>query len=296
MKFFSPAKINLFLKVWNRRPDGFHNLVTWCRTVHLGDDLCVSQSYKDLLICNIHELETKDNLIWRVTHLFREYTGIRSSVCWSLHKRIPLQAGLGGGSSNAATALFALNHLFQTQLSDAELAHLGAQVGMDIPFFFSLGSAFAYHRGEQCVAYPLQDQDDSYVLYFSNQGVVTKQAFSHLLDSDMDVTMPMFFENDLEKAVFRFRPDLRDKKKYLERIWSPFKAQVMMSGSGATIFVRYTKSNLPPELYTQLQHLIQTSQGVEVSTINRDTGLWYVRSDVVEELPFTTYDKVTCLG
>lgn len=292
MKFFSPAKINLFLKILNRRSDGFHNLLTWCRTLCLGDELSVVQSYKDVLISNVQELNDKDNLVWRATQQFREYTGITSCVSWILLKKIPLRAGLGGGSSNAATALFALNRLFQTRLSNVVLAQLGARVGMDVPFFFSKGSAFAYQRGERCIEYPLQDRDDRYVLYFSDQGVMTQQAFAYLTVADMEGSVPVFFENDLEKAVFRFRKDLLDKKTYLKRIWSPFKAQVMMTGSGSTIFVRYQKSKLSSKLNAQAQYLIRASRGLEVTTINRNFE-WYTNPNVGKQKAIVTYDKVT---
>lgn len=275
MKQFSPAKINLFLKVWGRKADGFHLLSTWFRTLLFGDDLSLSLAPQDQLCCNVPSLISQDNLIWKATYLFRKYTNIRSPVCWSLKKRIPLQSGLGGGSSNAATALFMLNQLFQTNLSEETLAQYGKVLGADVPAFFSLGSAFGDHKGDECITLSLQDHADRYVLYFSNQGVSTKQAFAGLLPSDLTKTKPTFFQNDLERSVFRFRADLKNKKTFLERIWSPFQANVMLSGSGATFFVRYSMNELTEEQNLQINKLIRDTRGILVRTINRTPGTWY---------------------
>ena len=167
MHFFSPAKLNIFLQLLGKRDDGFHEIVTRYQAVAFGDQLSLSVSSCDSLhVVNSPQLETPNNSVWKSTELFRQYTGITDPVTWRIVKHIPIGSGLAGGSSNAATALFALNKLFQTGLSEEEMRSLAKYVGMDTPFFFSSGSALGFGRGEEIVS--LEDNVlDKYVLYLS---------------------------------------------------------------------------------------------------------------------------------
>ncbi|EPP34652.1 4-(cytidine 5'-diphospho)-2-C-methyl-D-erythritol kinase [Chlamydia ibidis] len=281
MEFFSPAKLNLFLKVFGKKSNGFHEIITRYQTINFGDTLSLSLGDIDRLMSNLPALENSDNLIWKSLKLFRQVTGITTPVVWQLYKRIPLGAGLGGGSSNAATALFALNSLFKTNLSVDVLQDLGKSIGMDVPLFFSSGSSIGIGQGDHILPNSVQLEEENYVLYFSKEGVNTKLAFSQLLPSDYagNVKDAMFYsgDNDLEKSVFRFRPDLKAKKEELERIWSPFHSYVMMSGTGATLFVRYPKK-LEEDLITRktISKIIQKTQGILANAIHRTNPCWYI--------------------
>ncbi|WP_108896995.1 4-(cytidine 5'-diphospho)-2-C-methyl-D-erythritol kinase [Chlamydia serpentis] len=136
MEYFSPAKLNLFLKIWGKRSDGFHELTTFYQTIDFGDILSLTSSAKDSLISNVDELVSPSNLIWKSLAIFRRETQILQPVSWTLNKSVPLGAGLGGGSSNAATALYALNEHFQTNIPTATLQLWAQEIGSDVPFFF----------------------------------------------------------------------------------------------------------------------------------------------------------------
>lgn len=263
MKFFSPAKLNVFLRVLGKRPDGFHELFTRYQAINFGDTLELELSSQDRLECNHNELNKSSNLIWKSTQLFRSITHIHTPVCWRLHKQIPLQAGLGGGSSNAATALFALNLLFSTNIPVTVLQTLSQDIGMDVPFFFSCGAALGTGRGE--IIENTSPIDQGIVLYLSSPGVSTRQAFSSIVSSDYGCYKNA--GNDLEVPVFRLRPDLKEKKELLERIWSPFQGKVGLSGTGATLFVCYPK-------YVKPNLLIKTSGGIPVTPLLRGEQ-WY---------------------
>lgn len=275
--FFSPAKVNLFLKVLHKRPDGFHELCTLMQSIDFGDILTLESSPKDCLSCNILSLESSENFIWKSLELFRRETGILQPVKWNLKKRIPLKAGLGGGSSNAATALYALNFYFQAQLPLKTLQDLAAEIGSDVPFFFSSGTALGYGRGERVASCEGIAENESYVLYFSSEGVTgvtTEDAYKSLVPSDFSTehSFNNCKENDLEKAVFRFRKDLLEKKLQLQKLWKPYGGHVLMSGSGGTLFVRY---NATPHREQETSKLIEHTRGIPARKLNKELTQWY---------------------
>ncbi|MFZ5449180.1 MAG: 4-(cytidine 5'-diphospho)-2-C-methyl-D-erythritol kinase [Thermodesulfobacteriota bacterium] len=146
-----PAKVNLYLRVVGRRPDGYHELVTVMQPLTLADELAVTMSGEGIrLECDSPELPTgPENLVWRAARLFQEETGEKSGVLLSLNKRIPVAAGLGGGSSDAAGTLLALNQLSDRPLPKARLHHLAGLLGADVPFFLSREPAVGRGIGTQ---------------------------------------------------------------------------------------------------------------------------------------------------
>lgn len=146
----SPAKINLFLEVTDKRPDGFHNIDSVFLEIDLADRLTVKPAEELISVeCGYPGIpHGPDNLIVRAVELLREAAGVRKGATFLLEKHIPMGAGLGGGSSNAAAALRLANELWNTGLSDSELAALGAKIGSDIPFFFHGGTCLCRGRGE----------------------------------------------------------------------------------------------------------------------------------------------------
>ena len=138
----SPAKINLFLRVLHRRQDGFHDLASLMQTVDLSDTIHFRLGEEDGLTCTNERLPTDNsNLILKAADLFRRKTGINQGLVAYLEKRIPMEAGLGGGSSNAATPLWAFNSLCGSPATEAELVSWGAELGSDVAFFLSHGTA-----------------------------------------------------------------------------------------------------------------------------------------------------------
>jgi len=147
----APAKINLSLRILGKRPDGFHELETLMVPIGLADEIEIvhSPGHGISLTCNDPEIPTDSgNLCVKAVELFREETGIAHGVAISLMKRIPNGAGLGGGSSDAASVLNGLNALFDEPLVHEELALLAASLGSDIPFFLHDGPALCKGRGE----------------------------------------------------------------------------------------------------------------------------------------------------
>ena len=152
--FFSPSKLNLFFLIIDKRPDGYHQISSLLQAIDLGDTLHIDLAADDEMRCSDARLPTdRRNLVIKARDLFRAKLAEKrekSDFCAHifLDKKVPMEAGLGGGSSNAATTLWALNHLLKSPFTDDELAQMGSEIGSDIPFFFSSGSALCSGRGE----------------------------------------------------------------------------------------------------------------------------------------------------
>lgn len=157
MQVWCPAKVNLYLRVVGRRPDGYHELVTVMQPLTLADALTVTLAGEGITLkCDRPELpQGEENLVWRAARQFQEETGLTKGVRLSLSKRIPVAAGLGGGSSDAAGALLALNELTGKPLSQDRLHRLASRLGADVPFFLGRGSAVGRGTGTQLSAVTL---------------------------------------------------------------------------------------------------------------------------------------------
>jgi 4-diphosphocytidyl-2-C-methyl-D-erythritol kinase len=145
------AKINLTLDVLGRRADGYHELATVMQTVDLYDTICLTETADEQvhISCDRPELSNAENLAARAAQLVRQRLAIRQGVLLELHKRIPMAAGLGGGSSDAAATLLALRQWWQLPLSADDLLEMAATLGSDVPFFLSGGLALCEGRGER---------------------------------------------------------------------------------------------------------------------------------------------------
>jgi 4-diphosphocytidyl-2-C-methyl-D-erythritol kinase len=152
-----PAKVNLYLRVVGRRPDGYHEVVTVMQPLTLTDALTVALAGEGIsLTCDRLDLpQGEKNLVWRAARLFQEEAGLKQGVLLRLRKRIPIAAGLGGGSSDAAGALLALNELVGKPLSQERLHRLASRLGADVPFFLSRGPAVGRGTGTQLSAVTL---------------------------------------------------------------------------------------------------------------------------------------------
>src|SRR5437588_4838865 len=150
MQILAPAKINLLLRILNRRPDGFHEIETLIALISLYDKIDIEKQNRWIdFSCDDPTLSTgDDNLVVRAAKLFLEHAKIKSGLSIKLQKKIPHGAGLGGGSSDAAATLRGLNRLFEADLSRNELSKLGSQIGSDVPFFLFESAATGKGRGE----------------------------------------------------------------------------------------------------------------------------------------------------
>lgn len=155
MELRAYAKINLTLEVLGRREDGYHEVATILQNVSLYDTLYIQPSTLLELTCSHAGLEGEDNLVWRAASHLRKLTDVEQGARVHLEKRIPAAMGLGGGSSDAAAALVGLSRLWNLQVPPKELSGIAAELGSDVPFFLSGGTAKAEGRGEQVTAIPV---------------------------------------------------------------------------------------------------------------------------------------------
>jgi len=149
LKYLAPAKINLVLEVLGKRPDGYHEIHSLVQAISLCDILSFGLADVISLECSEPSLQTFDNLVVQAAELLREVSGCQRGVRIKLEKRIPWGAGLGGGSSDAATTLLTLNKLWELKLATSDLVELAARLGSDVPFFIHGGAALIEGRGEK---------------------------------------------------------------------------------------------------------------------------------------------------
>jgi 4-diphosphocytidyl-2-C-methyl-D-erythritol kinase len=245
LRLFSPAKINLFLRVVSKRPDGYHELSSVFQAISLGDTLSIELHDRDQLTCRDPLLPVDDsNLVLKAIRLFRRKTNTEVFFKVHLDKRIPTQAGLGGGSSNGATALWACNQLTGLNLPLSTLAEWGGEIGSDIPFFFSQGTAYCTGRGESVHHLPPLAGRSLWIIK-PPEGLSTPEVYGRLnlknsirdklLDNDLEEFLSgcLTFYNDLEPPAFELSPKLKELKKSL--IEGGFET-VLMTGSGSAFF------------------------------------------------------------
>ena len=245
MQLSAPAKVNLSFEIKGRRADGFHEIETIMTPISLADRLTIERAGDEGRIdfsCDDSSLPVgDDNLVVRAAKLFRDRAGITGSIAIALEKKIPHGAGLGGGSSDAASTLLGLNELFETGLPSEGLMKLAAQLGSDVPFFIARSAAVCRGRGELVTPIPL-DAKFPLLLLKPDFGVPTPWAYGRWKESrplpGVDYSPQEFggikFVNDLERPVFEKFIFLARLKSWLRQ--QPEVAVALMSGSGSTVF------------------------------------------------------------
>lgn len=243
MKFLAPAKVNLSLRVLRRRDDGFHDIETLMVPISIFDTLEIERQTSGGLqfTCSDAALPTGDeNLAVRAARLFCGKFGCEPHVSITLKKEIPHGAGLGGGSSDAATVLLALDQLFETNVPRKELSELAAELGSDVPFFIQQSAAWCRGRGE--IVEPCAMPSLPLLLIKPPFGVPTLWAYKNWRDS-LEIPSVHYaaqpfawgeLVNDLERPVFEKYLQLAELKNWL--LAQPETAGALMSGSGATVF------------------------------------------------------------
>jgi len=272
----SYAKINLTLDVLGKRADGYHELATVMQTVDLSDTLCLTMTDDESVrvICSRPELNNDDNLALRAAQAVRQRLALTQGLTIELHKRIPIAAGLGGGSSNAATVLLALQAWWQLPLSTMDMLTIAASLGSDVPFFLSGGLALCEGRGERVT--PLAAHWPAsmrwLLLVKPSISVSTAAVFRSLAVHDyadgarsraacralqaMDELDPNDLHNSLERGVLEEYPAVAQAKADMLRAGAPY---VRLSGSGPTLFAPFPDLSLA----ARTQQLLR-AQGYEV--------------------------------
>jgi len=262
----SPAKVNVFFNVLRKREDGFHEISSLYQAIDLQDTLRLSVSEKDSFFCSDPSLPVNEtNLVTKALALFRKKTG--STTCFSifLEKRIPICAGLGGGSSNAATALWAFAALTEMNVSRETFMSWGAELGSDVPFFFSSGSALASGRGEM-----LEDVSPLISAPFwvvkPGEGLSTPAVYAaHRCTQGKKTGL----YNDLEEAAFFLSPSLEVLKKSLLEFGFD---TVVLSGSGTAFFC------LPSNTFPSFEEFKRKFSSLDVffvKPLQRKHPAWY---------------------
>lgn len=250
LSLLSPAKLNLFLHITGRRSDGYHQLQTLFQLLDWGDDLqfTANRSGEITLDTDAQDIPTDSNLVMRAARLLQRGTAGAHIV---LRKRIPTGAGLGGGSSNAATTLLALNHLWDLQLPRSELLAMGAQLGADVPVFVGGHTAWAEGIGE--ILTPVDLPERWYLIAVPDCHVATAEIFSHrqLTRNSIPIKMATFFEgnsrNDCQPLVRMLYPQVDKALKVLENF-----GEARLTGTGACAFISFDDAARAKEVREQL--------------------------------------------
>lgn len=264
------AKINWTLEILGKRTDGYHELRTLLQTVSLADELVFSTIEQGIeIVCDHPEIPTDEtNLVYRAAKMFSELTGINRGLRIVIKKNIPAAAGLGGGSSNAAVTLIALQKMWGIELATEDLFALGSKLGADVPFFFMGGTCLGIGRGDE--VYPLTDINPGHLLLvnpgtsvptrevyanlppeLTKHGVITKMPLS--LDTAYASITTQYrqirLQNDLEISAFRLYPKLVEVGDALSGLKA---AKVLMSGSGSTFFAIFETETLRSAAQSEL--------------------------------------------
>ncbi|MBH5328323.1 4-(cytidine 5'-diphospho)-2-C-methyl-D-erythritol kinase [Eikenella sp. S3360] len=262
--FPAPAKLNLDLRITGRRPDGYHLLESIFRLISLCDTVWLLPRRDSQII--LHNpaggIPPEQDLSHRAARLLQQFSGSLQGVEIWLDKRIPSGGGLGGGSSDAATVLLALNHLWQTAVPPEQLHRLGLSLGADVPFFLFGQSAFAQGIGE--ILHPIALPEQWYVVVRPNAHVSTPKIFAHpdLTRNSPPCPNPGFeqlqpFRNDMQAVVLAEYPSVAAAFRLLQDYGTP-----QMTGSGACLFIacatqgeaEYIHSRLPENLASWCVH------------------------------------------
>jgi 4-diphosphocytidyl-2-C-methyl-D-erythritol kinase len=263
----SPAKVNLRLEVLKKRADGYHELRTILQKITLHDVLHFSLKKErgiSIKTTHPHLPVGKRNLVYQAVQSILNKSDYKGGVFIEIEKRIPLGSGMGGGSSNAATSLKAMNQLLRVNLSKKELMGLGLEIGADVPFFFSEGAAIVTGIGERLKKIELPGL--WYVLIYPNFEVSTRWAYRNfvltnkrfhfnlhgLLRSPKEISNLLL--NDLEGVVSREYPQIGVMKKML---YSAGALGALMTGSGPTVFGVFSEEGGASEAYKKVKKMIR---------------------------------------
>ncbi len=264
LRLESPAKVNLRLEILRKRDDGYHEIRTIFQKISLHDTIHFSLNKGEGISITTNQPNLpvgQNNLVYRAAQTILRYSDYRAGISIYINKSIPLGAGLGGGSSNAATTLMALNCLLKTEFSLKEMRSMGVQIGADVPFFFLGKGAIATGIGERLKEIELPDL--WYVLIYPNFEVSTRWAYqnSRLTKRKFRYKIQEFLAtpeeiskilmNDLEDVVSKKFPQIDLMRKILS---SAGALGSLMTGSGPTVFGIFSDKGDALRAYKKVKH------------------------------------------
>lgn len=249
----SPAKLNLFLHITGQREDGYHELQTAFQFLDYSDTLQfeVTDALEIELLTPIRGVADEDNLIVRAAKILQKHAKIKLGVKISLSKRLPMGGGLGGGSSNAATTLVALNQLWQCKLTNIELAEIGLDLGADVPVFIHGHAAWAEGVGEKLT--PISPSEPWYVVIIPDCHVSTAEIFSatELTRECEPITISRFLSgegrNVCEDVVRHHYQAVSEALDWLAQF-----GQSRMTGTGACVFADFDSQQQAQQVVNNL--------------------------------------------
>lgn len=257
LTFISPAKLNLMLHITGRREDGYHELQTVFQLLNYGDQMhftCNKTSDKGnvRLLTHFEGVAEADNLIVKAAKQLLPYRKNNTSIDIEIDKVLPMGGGLGGGSSNAATTLIALNALWECQLDEDNLADIGQHLGADVPVFVRRRSAWAEGIGEKLT--PLELPEQWFIVLKPEVEISTAKIFNHreLTRNTSPITVAAFQKsggkNDCENVVRALYPEVDDALKWLQ---SQSDSTAMLTGTGACIFASCQEKHFAEEIFAK---------------------------------------------
>ncbi|WP_338567715.1 4-(cytidine 5'-diphospho)-2-C-methyl-D-erythritol kinase [Erwinia sp. E_sp_B01_3] len=278
MKWPAPAKLNLFLYITGRRSDGYHNLQTLFQFLDYGDTLTIATnaSGKISLLTPVVGVPEEENLMIRAARLLQKQALLRGTLPASagatlaIDKRLPMGGGLGGGSSDAATVLVALNHQWQTGFTLQELAGWGLTLGADVPVFIEGVAAFAEGVGEKLT--PVLPEEKWYLVVHPGVNISTPAVFK---DPDLTRDTPAREIRELLGAVYRndCEPVVRKRFREVEQLvsWLLEYAPSRLTGTGACVFAEFDTESAARQVFELAPKEWQSfvARGVNVSPLHR---------------------------
>ena len=273
----SPAKLNLFLYITGRKENGYHELQTLFQFLNYGDELQF-EILADPTIALTNQIEgvpLEHNLIYRAAKILQDHTACKLGAKIGVTKRLPMGAGLGGGSSNAATVLVGLNHLWQTGLTLEELAEIGLSLGADVPIFVRGFAAFAEGVGEKLTA--CQPPEKWYLVLKPEVSISTALIFQHpdlprnTPKRNIEQLLREDYTNDCEKVVRDHYSEVEDLLSWLVQY-----APSRLTGTGACVFAEFDREDEARKVLALAPKSVQgfVAQGQNISPLHQALKLF----------------------
>ena len=280
------AKLNLTLEVMGKRDDGYHEVASIMQTLELSDTVSVEEADSLEVTCSLPELSGDGNLAWKAADLLRRRAGVERGARVSIEKRIPVAAGLGGGSSDAAATLAALNELWGLGMPADALRELGAELGSDVPFLIEGGTAIALGRGERVrrlptpdfpwvvLAFPKTDiADKTAAMYRAltpddfTRGALTRKLEARLF-SKGDIPPQLLF-NAFDSVARRVSPEVG-------RCWDDMHAagarEIHVSGSGPAVYAVVERKEIATTIHLVMERIKGWESAVTRAVPGVDVG------------------------
>ncbi len=263
----SPAKLNLFLYITGRKANGYHELQTLFQFIDYGDTLKITanSSGQITLSPDIPGVALEDNLIWKAATALQKASNTQFGAHIELTKVLPMGGGIGGGSSNAATVLVALNFLWQTGLNSEQLAEIGLHLGADVPVFVKGQAAFAEGVGEKLV--PAEPEEKTYLVVKPEVSIATVDIFTHpdltrnTPKRSLEELLAAEYGNDCEKIVRLVYPEVDKQLSWLLQY-----APSRLTGTGSCVFAEFNSKasaeNVQKELSDSVSAFIAKGRNI----------------------------------